>query len=165
MNELALRRGLPVKRKRVTMLHYALVFLVIAPQPASLGLELGCRNRARSGDGASRSDDRLIDLENAQTGGNLWPALGEGVQARSQNDVLADAPGNLLHDEILDKASPGHNGCAEEACRLRVLSGRWRQLSSGPPASDRSRLRVHAAADRPGHALPATRPSGPRCYS
>ena len=48
-----------------------------------------------------------------QTGGELRPALGEGVQARSEDDVLPDAAGGLLRDEIFDEASAGHDGGAE----------------------------------------------------
>src|SRR5262249_47010303 len=34
---------------------------------------------------------RLVDLEHEQAGGELRPPLGESVQTRSQDDVLADA--------------------------------------------------------------------------
>ena len=62
----------------------------------------------------------LIDLEHEQTGGELRPALGEGVQARSEDDVLADAVGGLFHDQILDEAGAGHDGGAEGPRELRV---------------------------------------------
>ena len=35
----------------------------------------------------------LIDLEHEQAGGELRPTLGEGVEPRSEDDVLPDAPG------------------------------------------------------------------------
>ena len=54
-----------------------------------------------------------IDLEHEQTGGELRPTLGEGVQARSEDDVLPDATGSLFRDEIFDEASAGHDGGAE----------------------------------------------------
>ena len=62
----------------------------------------------------------LIDLEHPQAGGDLRPALGEGVQAGAEDDVLADAAASLFHDQILDEASTGHDGCAEGARALRV---------------------------------------------
>jgi hypothetical protein len=59
---------------------------------------------------------RLIDLEHAQTGGKLWPTLGEGVQTRTEDDVLIDATHNLLRDEIFDEARAGYDGGAKGAC-------------------------------------------------
>src|SRR6185436_825315 len=55
----------------------------------------------------------LIDLEHEQTGGKFRPTLGEGVQGRSEDDVLPDAAGSLFRDEIFDKAGAGHDGGAE----------------------------------------------------
>jgi len=54
-----------------------------------------------------------IHLEHEQTGGKLRPTLGEGIQARSNDDVLPDAAGSLLRNEIFDEAGTGHDGCAE----------------------------------------------------
>ena len=106
----------------------------------------------------------LVDLEHPQAGGDLRPALGEGVQAGAEDDVLADAAAGLLHDQILDEASTGHDGGAEAARAVRVhvraaapAVVRSRQLAG------RSRLRAHAAADRPGRAWPATRRPAPPC--
>jgi hypothetical protein len=61
-----------------------------------------------------------VDLEDPQTGDDLRPALGEGVQAGSENDVLPDAAAGLLHDQILDEAGAGHDGGPEEGRELRV---------------------------------------------
>ena len=105
----------------------------------------------------------LVDLEHAQARGELGPALGEGVQARAEDDVLRDAAGGLLRDEILDEASAGHDGGAEgprERAHVGTVApavvGR-RQLAG------RSRLRARAAAHRPRRAALATRRSAPRC--
>ena len=38
----------------------------------------------------------LVDLEHPQAGGDLRPALGEGVEAGAEDDVLADAVAGLL---------------------------------------------------------------------
>ncbi len=73
----------------------------------------------------------LVDLEHEQAGGDLRSALGEGVQARSEDDVLADAAASLLHDQILDEASAGHDGGAEGPRERGSMSGRLRQPSSG----------------------------------
>src|SRR5256885_1030236 len=48
-----------------------------------------------------------------QTGGKLRPTLGEGVQPRSEDDVLPDATGSLFRDEIFDEAGAGHDRGAE----------------------------------------------------
>src|SRR6185295_8635563 len=48
---------------------------------------------------------RPIDLEHAQARRHLRLALGEGVEACSEDDVLADAAPCLLGDEVLDEAS------------------------------------------------------------
>ena len=55
----------------------------------------------------------LIDLEHQQAGGELRPALGEGVEARAEDDVLPDAAGGLFGDEIFDEAGARHDGGAE----------------------------------------------------
>jgi hypothetical protein len=52
---------------------------------------------------------RSVDLENLQPMGYLWPALGEGVKARAEDDVLSDAVVSLFRYEVLDKASAYHN--------------------------------------------------------
>ena len=62
----------------------------------------------------------LVDLEHEQAGGDLRPALGEGVQARSEDDVLADTVAGLFHDQILDEAGTGHDGGAELARGMRI---------------------------------------------
>ena len=72
-----------------------------------------------------------IDLEHEQPGGELRSTLGKGVQARSEDDVLPDATGSLLRDEILDEASAGEDGGAEgprergscpDGCAIRRLA-------------------------------------------
>src|SRR5213075_1294621 len=68
---------------------------------------------------------RRIDLEHEQTGGKLRPTLGEGVQPRSEDDVLSDAMGSLFRDEIFDEAGAGHDGGAEgprERAHVRTAS-------------------------------------------
>jgi hypothetical protein len=62
----------------------------------------------------------LVDLEDPQARGDLRPALGEGVQARSEDDVLADAAAGLFHDQILVEARTAHDRCPEEARAMRV---------------------------------------------
>jgi len=71
---------------------------------------------------------RLLDLEHKQVGGDLRPALGESVQARSENDVLADAIAGLFHDQVLDEASTGHDGCS------KVARGMWVHVRTATPA-------------------------------
>jgi hypothetical protein len=67
---------------------------------------------------------RLIDLEYEQTGSNLRPTLGKGVETRSENDVLPDATGSLFRDEIFDEAG---------AARMEARKGRVNGLMSGRP--------------------------------
>ena len=55
----------------------------------------------------------LIDFEAEQAGGKFRPTLGEGVQTRSEDDVLPDAAGSLFRDEIFDEARAGDDGGAE----------------------------------------------------
>jgi len=43
------------------------------------------------------------------------------------------------------------------------FAGQCQHLHRGPPAAGQSRLRAHAAADRPGHAWRATRRPAPPC--
>ena len=62
----------------------------------------------------------LVDLEDPQAGGDLRSALGEGVQAGAEEDVLADAPGGLLGHQILDEPGPGHDGGPEAAGEVGV---------------------------------------------
>ena len=52
----------------------------------------------------------LVDLENPEARGNVGPALGKGVQAGAQDDVLGDALFGLLGHQVLDETSPGDNG-------------------------------------------------------
>ena len=47
---------------------------------------------------------RLVDLKHKQAGGDLRPALGESVQARSEDDVLAGAVERLAHVNDLNSA-------------------------------------------------------------
>ena len=61
-----------------------------------------------------------VDLEHAKAGGELRPALREGVETRPEDDVLVDAAAGLLHDEVLDEASARHDGRPERARALRV---------------------------------------------
>jgi hypothetical protein len=63
---------------------------------------------------------RLVDLEYAQAGGDPGAALGEGVQAGSEDDVLADAVAGLFHYEVLDETGPGHGGCPGTAGGIPV---------------------------------------------
>ena len=49
-------------------------------------------------------------------GGWLRPSLGEGVQPRSEDDVLPDTTGNLFRDEVLDEAGASQDGGAEGPC-------------------------------------------------
>ena len=68
---------------------------------------------------------RLIDLEHPESGGELGPALGEGVEARAQDHVLGDAEVGPLGDQILDETGPSHDGSAEptRAVRVHVRAG------------------------------------------
>ena len=107
---------------------------------------------------------RLVDLEHPQAGGDLRPALGEGVEAGSEDDVLADAAAGLFHDQVLDEASTGHDGGAEEARALRV------HVRTAAPAFVRGRqpqadlvFEHMRRRDRPGRAWPATRRPAPPC--
>ena len=69
-----------------------------------------------------------------------------------------------FRDQILDEASTGHDGRAEEAREARV------HIRAAAPAIIRShqlanqfRLPAHAAAHRPGRAKPATKRPAPPC--
>jgi hypothetical protein len=64
-----------------------------------------------------------VDLEHPHSGSDLRPALGERVQARTEDDVLAHALAGLFHDQVLDEACPGHDGGPERACALGVHVG------------------------------------------
>ena len=55
----------------------------------------------------------LVDLENREPRGDLGPALGERVQACTEQDVLGDAVVGLLGDQVLDEAGPRHDRSAE----------------------------------------------------
>ena len=63
---------------------------------------------------------RLVDLEYPQPGGDLRPALDEGVQAGAEDDVLGDAVAGLFGDQILNEASTGHDSCSVATGGLRV---------------------------------------------
>ncbi len=62
---------------------------------------------------------RLVNLEYSHFRRNLRPALGEGVQAGSQDHVLADVL-SMLYNQILDEAGTRHDGGAEKPGALRV---------------------------------------------
>src|SRR3712207_8909134 len=64
------------------------------------------------------------DLEDAHSGGKFRQALGEGVQSRSEDDVLSDATGGLFRDEIFDEASAGHDGGARSEEHTSELQSR-----------------------------------------
>src|SRR6185437_9033645 len=53
---------------------------------------------------------RPIDLEHPQLRGHLRPALYEGVQPRSENDVLADTALRLLEHQVLDETGASEDG-------------------------------------------------------
>ena len=79
-----------------------------------------------------RLRSRLVDLEDAQPRRDFGPALGEGVQAGAEDDVLLDAAVGLLGDQVFDEAGPGHDRGAERpAWRFGCMSGRRRQSGSG----------------------------------
>src|SRR6185436_4415868 len=102
-----------------------------------------------------------IDLEHEQTGGKFRPTLGEGVEARSEDDVLPDATVSLFRDEIFDEAGAGHDGGAEgprerahvgtaapcvvgsrQPQAYFVLEHMWRRIDfyvQGPPQGDSHR--------------------------
>ena len=65
----------------------------------------------------------LVNFEYAQCGSDLRHALSESVQARSENDVLADAAFSFLCDQILDEASAGHSRRPEAAGTVLVHVG------------------------------------------
>jgi len=57
--------------------------------------------------------------------GKLRPSLRERVEARSEDDVLPDAAGRLVGDQILDEAGAGDDGGAEgprEVAHVRTIS-------------------------------------------
>ena len=62
-----------------------------------------------------------VDLEDA--GGELGTALGERVEAGTEEDDLRDAGGELLADQILDEARSGHHRCAETTGEGRIHVG------------------------------------------
>jgi predicted TIM-barrel fold metal-dependent hydrolase len=53
-------------------------------------------------------------------GGDLRSSLGEGVEARPQENVLTDAPVGLGCDQVLDEAGPGDDGGPEPTGEDRV---------------------------------------------
>ena len=78
---------------------------------------------------------RLVDFEHPQAGGDRRPALHEGVQAGSEDDVLADAVTSLFHEQILAKGIPAdefryrnalfHLLTAETSCYRYWGEGIW----------------------------------------
>lgn len=71
-------------------------------------------------------------------GGELRPALGEGIHPGAQDDVLADASARLLGNQILDESSTGEDG--------RLLPA---ELTPGSMSGRRSRPSSGAASCRP----------------
>ena len=60
----------------------------------------------------------LCRREEADEGGPVGerrPALGEGVEARTEDDVLPDTLGRSFGHEIFDEAGQGHDRGAEGA--------------------------------------------------
>jgi hypothetical protein len=50
----------------------------------------------------------MVDFEDAQLTGQI-AAVGEGIQARAENDVLADAPPDAVRETVLGVTAPaGH---------------------------------------------------------
>src|SRR5262249_18598900 len=66
---------------------------------------------------------RLVDLEHEQAGGELRPPLGESVQTRSQDGVLADPLADPPPDPILANPSRGQKGCWEMARGAQLHAG------------------------------------------
>jgi hypothetical protein len=66
--------------------------------------------------------------QHPQARSDLRPALGEGVQAGPEEDVLGDAPAGLLGGQFLDETGAGHDGRPEAASAVRV------HVRAGPPA-------------------------------
>jgi hypothetical protein len=56
-----------------------------------------------------------IHLEHEQPRGQFRAALGERIQAGSEDDVLLNATASLFRDQILEEAGAGHHGGAEGA--------------------------------------------------
>jgi hypothetical protein len=72
-----------------------------------------------------------IDLEHEQTGSKVGPTLGEGVQARSEDDVLPHAQSSLLRNEVFDETRAGDNGGAKR-------SREWAHVRTALPSLVRS---------------------------
>jgi hypothetical protein len=53
----------------------------------------------------------LIDLEYLKTRSDSRPALGKRIEARTQDNVLADTAFNFFRDQILDKPSAYNDSC------------------------------------------------------
>jgi hypothetical protein len=103
----------------------------------------------------------LVDLEHPQPRGEAGPALGEGVQARAQDDVLPDAAVGLLGHEVLDEPRPGHDPGPEPAGALgvhvpalapvRVRVGQLQADLVGQHVRRRVDLDVHGPPQRDPH--------------
>ena len=77
-----------------------------------------------------RLRNRPIYLEHGKEGGELRPALDEGVQSRSEDDALPDTTSRQLRDEIFDEPSTSHNN-ARNGRVNSLMSGRLRHPFSG----------------------------------
>src|SRR6185437_14295122 len=69
---------------------------------------------------------RPIDFKHPEPRRHFRPALYERIQARSENDVLADTALRLLEHQVLDETRAGEDGSAER------LGEDW--VHVGPPA-------------------------------
>jgi hypothetical protein len=107
----------------------------------------------------------LVDLKDAEPGGDLRLSLGEGVETGTQNDVLVHAVIGLLDHQVLDEAGAGDNAGPEPlgAVGIHIWSGTPTVVGSRQPKSDlvledvgrRVDLHVHGApqGDAYGRAL------------
>lgn len=62
-----------------------------------------------------RLRSRLVDFEDVHMGRQLRSTLNEGVQPRTQDDILLDTLFRLLHDEVFDETRPCQNGGAKRS--------------------------------------------------
>jgi len=75
----------------------------------------------------------LVDFEHPEASGDLRPALREGVEAGSEDDVLPNTTTSVLRNQILDEASPGNDRRAEEPRAI------WVHVRAAAPAVIRIR--------------------------
>ncbi len=91
-----------------------------------------------------------VDLEDERAWGQRGPALGKGVEAGSEQDVLGNVALDLLFEEVFDQASTGHDACTERSLE-GPSSRRGRRPGRDSPGGDPCDPRARGKARRRAH--------------